>query len=537
MYSAGQSVCVQEPTTPHVPSTSSTSISSSSASSSSYSLMPSANLLTPPSNGPMPGYKSNSAAAYNHKYFNGQGSGLYESKNQAVFFNTPNTTPNVYVPSLPYYLNNEMESSRMVPGSVSPSGSLSDITETSLNNSKSHFHYSKSDYYVTKREKLIPTSMSKTNLYIRGLAENTTDDDLYEMCKKFGEIKSTKAIIDKQNLKCKGYGFVDFKSLDDAKTALSELKKEQKDVQLAKQREQDPTNLYFANLPSDIDESVLASMLKSRFSANVSSTRIMRERSGASKGVGFARLDCNRLCDDIIQQLNNQPFPDHANQSKLISVKLADSGGIFKSKLKNSSDKENLNNTNNSSQANSYNSNDANNNYSQNNYNIGYPSSPSSYTLQSAHSYSPYMESSYQSAYPIVIENYQSGATIVSHNQPPQSQPLSHPVSSTHPYPQYHPHMHRQPIQPYLHSGVIPHQQSSTPPQFHSQLAPHFYSHHGPQMHPLPYYYYPPQTYVQLKPADAKAKHDSSSQMSHLSQQLNAMSVNSNLKDPAQTQA
>lgn len=79
--------------------------------------------------------------------------------------------------------------------------------------------------------------------------------------------------MDKQTLKCKGYGFVDFKSIEDAKKALAELKKEQKDVQFAKQREQDPTNLYFANLPGDIDEQCLANMLRTKFSANVSSTR------------------------------------------------------------------------------------------------------------------------------------------------------------------------------------------------------------------------------------------------------------------------
>ena len=91
--------------------------------------------------------------------------------------------------------------------------------------------------------------------------------------KRYGEIKSTKAIIEKQTSKCKGYGFVDYKNSDDAKTALGELKKEQKDVQLAKQREQDPTNLYFANLPSDIDEKWLNEMLKTKFTANVNSTR------------------------------------------------------------------------------------------------------------------------------------------------------------------------------------------------------------------------------------------------------------------------
>jgi hypothetical protein len=35
----------------------------------------------------------------------------------------------------------------------------------------------------------------------------------------------------------------------------------------------------------------------------------MREKSGNSKGVGFARIDDNELCDSIIQELNNKPFP------------------------------------------------------------------------------------------------------------------------------------------------------------------------------------------------------------------------------------
>jgi RNA recognition motif-containing protein len=147
------------------------------------------------------------------------------------------------------------------------------------------------------------------------------------MCKKYGDIKSTKSIIDKQTNKCKGYGFVDFRKEEDAIKALNDLKtKEKKDVQLAKQREQDPTNLYFANLPLDIDEKQLNEMLKQKYSANINSTRIMRERNGQSKGVGFARIDDNKLCDKIIQELNGKSFPDHANKSKLLLVKLADFG-------------------------------------------------------------------------------------------------------------------------------------------------------------------------------------------------------------------
>ena len=102
MYSSGQLVSAQEPKTAYIPSTSSTSISSSSASSSSYSLMPPVNLLTPPSNSLISGYKN--AHTPNVKYFNTPSANIYES-NQQFVFNTPATTPNVYIPTLSYYQN------------------------------------------------------------------------------------------------------------------------------------------------------------------------------------------------------------------------------------------------------------------------------------------------------------------------------------------------------------------------------------------------------------------------------------------------
>jgi RNA recognition motif-containing protein len=133
-------------------------------------------------------------------------------------------------------------------------------------------------------------------------------------------------------LKCKGYGFVDFHSPEEALNALRELKKLDKDVQLAKQREQDPTNLYFANLPACVDERLLTEMLQKKFGANVNSTRIMRERNGDSKCVGFARIEENKVCEQIIQDLNNKPFPNMSEYNgpdfnKFLLVKLADSGG------------------------------------------------------------------------------------------------------------------------------------------------------------------------------------------------------------------
>ena len=63
------------------------------------------------------------------------------------------------------------------------------------------------------RESPKENQLSQTNLYIRGLSEDTTDETLREMCQEFGNIVSTKAILDKQTGKCKGAYF--YCSLDD----------------------------------------------------------------------------------------------------------------------------------------------------------------------------------------------------------------------------------------------------------------------------------------------------------------------------------
>lgn len=46
--------------------------------------------------------------------------------------------------------------------------------------------------------------LSRTNLYIKGLQAQTTDEDLYNMCSRFGHISSTKAILDKTTRSCRG---------------------------------------------------------------------------------------------------------------------------------------------------------------------------------------------------------------------------------------------------------------------------------------------------------------------------------------------
>jgi RNA recognition motif-containing protein len=58
-------------------------------------------------------------------------------------------------------------------------------------------------------------------------------------------------------------------------------------VCVGQQQEQDPTNLYIANLPLNFKENDVDSLLAKY--GQVISTRILRDTAGQSKGVGFAR--------------------------------------------------------------------------------------------------------------------------------------------------------------------------------------------------------------------------------------------------------
>ncbi|XP_064648402.1 RNA-binding motif, single-stranded-interacting protein 1-like isoform X4 [Lineus longissimus] len=174
--------------------------------------------------------------------------------------------------------------------------------------------------------------LSKTNLYIKGLTPNTTDEHLVNLCKKYGKITSTKAIIDQNTNKCKGYGFVDFESPLAAERAVQDLQKNGVQVQMARvsvkpQQEQDPTNLYIANLPDYMKEDDLDRLCRGY--GNVVSTRILRDNKGHSKGVGFARMDCKEKCDEIIHSYHGTILP---GSKDALLVKFADGGNKKKHK-------------------------------------------------------------------------------------------------------------------------------------------------------------------------------------------------------------
>ncbi|XP_049862882.1 protein alan shepard isoform X2 [Schistocerca gregaria] len=200
--------------------------------------------------------------------------------------------------------------------SSSNTGSQSGTLSTSLSNNVSSNVGGSGSASSNSGEQL-----SKTNLYIRGLSQNTTDKDLVNMCSQYGTIISTKAILDKNTNKCKGYGFVDFESPASAEAAVKALQAKGIQAQMAKQQEQDPTNLYIANLPATFKENDVDNMLAKY--GQVISTRILRDTTGQSKGVGFARMESKEKCEQIIQMFNGNQL---AGCKEPLLVKFADGG-------------------------------------------------------------------------------------------------------------------------------------------------------------------------------------------------------------------
>ncbi|OUM68107.1 hypothetical protein PIROE2DRAFT_58288 [Piromyces sp. E2] len=183
------------------------------------------------------------------------------------------------------------------------------------NGSNSNLHFNKNN-------------QPSNNLYIKGLKPETNDEILQDLCKKWGTIVSSKAIIDNKTNECKGYGFVMYKTEDQAKLAMSELNnlgyqvsfaKESFSTRLKNLQDNVSTNIYMSNLPLDMNE---AQFLELFLPYKVVSSIILYDQTGASRGVGLAKLENREDAQVIIDKYANKILPGGKNP---LQVRFADS--------------------------------------------------------------------------------------------------------------------------------------------------------------------------------------------------------------------
>ncbi|KAG2298122.1 hypothetical protein Bca4012_009335 [Brassica carinata] len=164
--------------------------------------------------------------------------------------------------------------------------------------------------FLRRQERDSTANVAKfTNVYVKNLAESTTDDDLKNTFGEFGTITSAVVMKDGDG-KSKGFGFVNFENADDAAKAVEALngktfddkewyvgraqKKSERETELKVRYEQSlreaadkfqSSNLYVKNL----DDSISDEKLKEMFTpyGTVTSCKVMRDTNGISRGSGF----------------------------------------------------------------------------------------------------------------------------------------------------------------------------------------------------------------------------------------------------------
>lgn len=167
-----------------------------------------------------------------------------------------------------------------------------------------------------------------TNVYVKNLSENYTDEDLKKIFSPFGSI--TSAVVMKNvngNSRC--FGFVNFQSSDSAAAAVEKLngtvqdekvwyvgraqRKSEREADLKAKFEQERINrfekLQAANLYlKNLDDSINEENLKGLFSefGTITSCKIMFNPHGVSKGSGFVSFSTPEEASKALSEMNGK---------------------------------------------------------------------------------------------------------------------------------------------------------------------------------------------------------------------------------------
>nr|CAI5865224.1 unnamed protein product [Callosobruchus analis] len=167
-----------------------------------------------------------------------------------------------------------------------------------------------------------------TNVYVKNFGEELTEEQLRTMFEKFGKITSLK-IMNKEDGKSKGFGFVAFESPEDAEAAVEalngkelidgkplyvgraqkkaerqqELKRRFEALKMERLNRYQGVNLYVKNLDDTIDDE----RLRKEFTpfGTITSAKVMMEE-GRSKGFGFVCFSSPEEATKAVTEMNGR---------------------------------------------------------------------------------------------------------------------------------------------------------------------------------------------------------------------------------------
>ncbi|KAG1194848.1 hypothetical protein G6F70_008685 [Rhizopus microsporus] len=186
-------------------------------------------------------------------------------------------------------------------------------------------------FYIPKKERQSKVEGFRaqfTNVYVKNIPLDVSDEELRELFGKYGAI--TSCLITKDNIGVsRGFGFVNFEKHEDAQRAVDELhgndfhgqnlyvsraqKKSEREEELRRQYEDakmeklnkyQGVNLYVKNLDDDVDDD----QLREIFSVYgvITSAKIMRSETNESRGFGFVCFTSPEEATRAVTEINGR---------------------------------------------------------------------------------------------------------------------------------------------------------------------------------------------------------------------------------------
>ncbi|KAG8527551.1 uncharacterized protein KY384_007703 [Bacidia gigantensis] len=176
-------------------------------------------------------------------------------------------------------------------------------------------------------DKILDNRDGTTNVYVRGLQPNTSDDMLHAYGERFGAVVSCKSIIDPTTGTCKGFGFIKYHNYIDAENCIrgfwlrgyeAKFARKSHNSRLKDLSRPDNTNLYVSNLPKLINEEGLKKMFQAVFPEDL----YPHHQAGSCKILKDS-FETPTICDEIVQAFNNRTIgEDH--DTTMLQIRFAD---------------------------------------------------------------------------------------------------------------------------------------------------------------------------------------------------------------------
>ncbi|KAI4200374.1 MAG: hypothetical protein LQ346_002384 [Caloplaca aetnensis] len=198
-------------------------------------------------------------------------------------------------------------------------------------------------------EQIMHNPNATTNVYVRGLHPETTDEMLLDYGKRFGDVDSAKSIIDTATGFCKGFGFIKYHNYNDAENCIRGFYYRKYEAKFARVGHNERlktlanpnnTNLYLSNLPKNMNEADLQAIFKSKHPEfTIVNHKVLKDENGLSRGVGFARwalpfslFETPEICHQIIEEFSGMLLNEAKNLRLQIRYADTDEQKEFKAK-------------------------------------------------------------------------------------------------------------------------------------------------------------------------------------------------------------